>query len=168
MSTEISVIVEQEIEKRWKELISNPENILELWKKDSEEKQKEIERLTPLADKYKDLLDADGYADAAVASAAVRIKYKTPEGKEEIMGRNYFLKVLQIDGVVIDTPRGYRFSSRYEKSGVGRTFLACKNDQIRTSCKFTPIGMDKFHDKYKKDSRKWYSTTNRELCLENV
>ena len=165
MSTEISVIVEQEIEKRWKELISNPENILELWKKDSEEKQKEIERLTPMAQKYSDFLDADGYIDSARVSALIKMEYVTPSGKVAQMGRNHFLSVLNKDGIIISAYGGYRFSSRYENK-LGVTLIKPVNDRVTSVCLFTPEGINKLIDKYSNDTRKWYSDSNHQLFWE--
>jgi hypothetical protein len=131
-----------------------------------EQLQLEVKELRPAADKYRQFLDSDGFIDAAEASAIIRLKYINPAGKTEIMGRNYFLNVLCRDGYILETASGYRFTSRYEKSGIGVTRVVTRNDRVRSVCLFNAVGLDRLIEKYQKDTRCWYSTTDHDLYWE--
>lgn len=152
-------ITDLEMAEKTKEVVTWLANKVELL-------QKEIETLRPAADKYRQFLDSDGFIDAAEASAVVRLKYVNPAGKIEIMGRNYFLKVLAIDGFLLETAGGYRFSSRYEKSGIGITRVVTRNDRVRSVCLFNATGLDRLIEKYRKDTRCWYSTKDHNFYGE--
>jgi phage antirepressor YoqD-like protein len=159
---QVSVLVQ----KRLKDLLSQPERILDLWKKDSEQKQRQIAELKPLADRYRQFLDSEGYLDAAEASAVIRLDYVDPSGKTAPMGRNYFLKVLVSDGIIMKTAGGYRFTSRYEKRGIGITRAVNRNGRIRSVCLFNAEGVDMLIRKYENDSRVFCSTSDHDIGWE--
>lgn len=150
VQAEAEKLAVQIAEQRLSEVISDPQKILDLWKKDRE-------KLEPLARKYQEFLDSDGYIDAAQASAIIKIEYTDPSGIKRIMGRNYFLQVLEEDGIVMKTPVGYRLYKKYEgKMGVSRVVV--RGGYTKAVTLFTPQGIDKLHDRYDTDGRVWVST----------
>jgi hypothetical protein len=73
------------------------------------------------------------------------------------MGRNYVLRVFEIDGIVISTMAGYRLSSEWEKSGRGITRVVTRNEHMHPIALFNGKGLEYLIKKYDSDDRVWYS-----------
>ena len=156
------------VETQVKELLSQPEKVLELWQKDHQKQRAEIARLKPAAEKYRQFLDSDGYIDSAEAASLLHIEYIQPNGKPSFMGRNYFLQLLELDRIILNTVNGYRFTSKAEKRGLGITRVVTRNNQVKSLCLFTPEGIDRIINKYQNDERVFYSTASHELYWEGM
>jgi hypothetical protein len=123
-------------------------------------------KVSELSTKLRRYFDADGFLDAAVAASTLRIPYVGPDGKERPMGRNYALRVFEIDGIVISTPSGYRLSSEWEKSGRGITRVSEKNGRLHSIALFNSRGIELLVKRYETDDRVWRSSSDREVWCD--
>jgi hypothetical protein len=127
----------------------------------------QLNRVEELEERIKRFLSADGYADTAQAAAVAELEYQAPDGKTKIMGRTYFVRVLERDGVIIRTADGgFRLSSDWVREKCGTTRQVERQGRMRSVALFTPKGVYRIARKYEHDKRRWFSTSSQELLLK--
>lgn len=160
----MEVEIQSEAKRIAREMVRDPVALQSLLLEQAQLREKaEAEAARALAEaqglrkQLEEYFGADGYIEAAVVAATLRLEYLTPSGKVEIMGRNYVLRVFEIDGIVISTVAGYRLSSEWEKSGRGITRIVTRNERMHPIALFNGKGLEYLINKYDSDDRTWYS-----------
>lgn len=126
------------------------------------------EAAKPILERYARWLNTDGYLDVAQASDAIELYYVGPDNRQHRMGRNYFLRVLELDQVVVSTVGGYRLHSRFRQQLEGKAVVkvVARNDRTYTTVLFRPSGIEWLDIRYSRDTRLWHSTTDHTLYCE--
>lgn len=158
-------------EEMFQKMLSNPVQLQERLFQQLEENKKLIainKDNLPKVERYNAFLNADGYLSTDNLKSILKLKYINPDGKLEIMGKQYIPQLLCKDGWIKKTHTGYLLTykgkERFKQEADDIT--ATKECGNKTSVKFTGKGAEMLYEIYKNDMRTWYSNTHKELNCE--